>query len=244
MGKLTDLQTLRLQELCIESTNYLTIDPETTAALASALAALPHLVELDLCGNSLPPAAANVLARELQQLTGLTCLKLFDNESTLHGFTVIKHDFESGCRLLEAVGRMAGLRSFSMLGFCRPVHQDERTELIASALGALAGLTRLEKLGMDGNLFSAEAATALAGTLTRLTQLTELTMGWTFDKKGNSLTSPEAVSALTAPLVALTSLTKLVTYEGPCSPATIETLASALGRMPALTWLNAGPTMG
>lgn len=67
MGKLSDLQTLRLQELCNNirlgvdrqiftlRTDYLTIDSETTAALASALAALPHLVELDLCGNSLPP---------------------------------------------------------------------------------------------------------------------------------------------------------------------------------------------
>ena len=54
MGKLSDLQTLRLQELCNKDGAYLTIDPETTAALASALAALPHLVELDLCGNSLP----------------------------------------------------------------------------------------------------------------------------------------------------------------------------------------------
>jgi hypothetical protein len=140
VGKLTDLQTLRLQALCNDKTEYLTIDPETTAALASALAALPHLEELD----------------------------------------------------------------------------------------------------MRRNIFSAEAATALAGTLTRLTQLTELTMGRTWDVKGNSLACPEAVAALIAPLTALTSLTKLETYEGHAVPATIETLASALGRMPALTWLDAG----
>jgi hypothetical protein len=111
-----------------------------------------------------------------------------------------------------------------------------RTELIVRALGPLAELTRLEKLDMRRNIFSAEAATALAGTLTRLSQLTELLMG----SHGNShLASPVAVAALTAPLVVLTSLTKLSTYEGPCSPKTIETLASALGRMPALTWLDA-----
>jgi Ran GTPase-activating protein (RanGAP) involved in mRNA processing and transport len=65
-------------------------------------------------------------------------------------------------------------------------------------------------------------------------------MGRTWDEKGNSLASPEAVAALIAPLTALTSLTKLESYEGPCSLATIKTLASALGRMPALTWLDAG----
>ena len=181
-----------------------------------------------------------MLDRELKQLTGLTRLKLFRNESTLQlRRHAIEYDVESGCRLLEAVGSMAALRSFSMLGFCRRP-PDERTELIASALGALVGLTRLEKLDMRCNLFSAEAATALSGTLTRLTQLTELTMGRTSDGEGNSLISPEAVSALTEPLVALTSLTILATYEGPCSPAMVETLASALGRMPALTLLDAG----
>jgi GTPase SAR1 family protein len=252
VAKLTDLQTLRLQELCnfgrdprgVQSTRrrYWTIDPETTAALASALAALPHLVELDLCGNNLPPAAANVLARELQQLTGLTRLKLFDNESMLEG-PAIEYDFESGCRLLEGVGRMAALRSFSMLGcffgMAQKHAQEEQPELVARALGALGGLTRLEELDMRRNVFSGAAATALAGTLTRLTQLKELTIGQPWGD-GHSFTSAEAVAALTAPLGALTSLTKLSTYEGPCSSATIETLASALARMPALTWLDVG----
>jgi hypothetical protein len=239
VGKLTDLQTLRLQGLCDQRIDYLSIDPETIAALASALAALPHLVELDLCGNSMPSESADVLTRALQHLTGLTRLKLFDKEPTQGDIIHIGIEVEPACRLLEAVGRMAGLRGFSMLGFCtRP--PDERTELIASALGALAGLTRLEALDMNRNIFSAEAATALAGTLTRLTQLTELTMGWTTDEKGNSLACPEAVAALIAPLGALTSLTKLATYEGQCSPASIETLASALVRMPALTYLDVG----
>jgi hypothetical protein len=209
------------------------LDSETVNALACSLVGLPSLVELDLCGNSLPAEAVGGLASGLQQLTGLTGLKLF-HEST-STICVIEHDDESGCRLLEAVGSMAALQSLGMLGFCRSV-RDERTQLIARALAPLAELTRLEKLDMRRNIFSAEAATALAGTLTRLTQLTELLMG----SHGNSrLASPVAVAALTAPLGVLTSLTKLSTYEGPCIPKTIETLASALGRMPSLTWLDA-----
>jgi GTPase SAR1 family protein len=248
VGKLTDLQTLRLQGLDQRKNRYLTIDPETTAALASALAALPHLVELDLCCNSLPSEAADVLARELQHLTGLTRLKLFNKECGWPQISNTRYDVEPACRLLEAVGSMAGLRSFSMLGFCRRPTDEriEEEELIAGALGALAGLTRLEELDMRCNILRAEAATAFAGTLTRLTRLTQLTMGRSplWDKEDNSLICPEAVAALTEPLVALTSLTKLQTYRGPWnrgpwSPATIKTLASALGRMPALTWLDA-----
>ena len=259
LGKLTDLQALSLPSRSnhkyspgkVDRINarIWTWDSGMANALACSLKDLPSLVELDLCGNSMPSESADVLALALQHLTGLTRLKLFDKEPIGYDsdvedeveeehITHIGYDVEPDCQLLEAVGSMAGLRSFSMQGFCGP--PDKRTELIASALGALAGLTRLEELDMRRNIFSAEAATALAGTLTRLTQLTELTMGQTRDKNGNSLASPEAVAALIAPLTALTSLTKLESYEGPCSPATIETLASALGRMPALTWLDAG----
>ncbi len=106
-------------------------------------------------------------------------------------------------------------------GMAQKHAQEEQPELVASALGALGGLTRLEELDMRRNVFSGAAATVLAGTLTRLTQLKELTIGQPWGD-GQSFTSPEAVAALTAPLGALTSLTKLCTYEGPCSPATIE----------------------
>ena len=234
LGKLTDLLALSLANssdtLASRPRGYLTWDSETANALACSLVGLPSLVELDLCGNSLPAEAGGEM---LKQLTGLTGLKLF-HEST-STICVIEYDDESGCRLLEAVGSMAALQSLVMLGFCRRA-RDERTQLIARALGPLAELTRLEKLDMRRNIFSAEAATALADTLTRLTQLSELLLG----SHGNSrLASPVAVAALTVPLGVLTSLTKLSTYEGPCSPKTIETLASALGRMPALTYLDA-----
>ena len=269
---MADLQALSLPGI---GRGRSALDSETANALACSLVGLRSLVELDVCG--MPSEAADVLARALQQLTGLTRLKLFYPETHYHSYRVrlpaadIIIHIGSDCRLLEAAGSIAGLRSLSMLGFyCK---DDQSPQLIASALGALAGLTRLEELDMRHSRFSAEAATALAGalegltrlkklnmehiepglgglaeaatafagTLTRLTQLTELTMG---SCSSDATASPEAVAALTAPLVALTSLTKLATYEGPCSPATIETLASALGRMPALTWLNAGPTMG
>ena len=95
-------------------------------------------------------------------------------------------------RLFQGLGKLTDLQALSLAN--REVWEC-RTEFLASALGALAGLSRLKKLDMRRNIFSAEAATALAGMLTRLTQLTELTMGWTLDGEGNSLTSPEAVSS-------------------------------------------------
>jgi hypothetical protein len=72
VGKLTDLQTLRLNGTNHYGNDscYLTTGPETIAALASALTALPHLVELDLCWNSMQSEAADVLVARCSTLRG------------------------------------------------------------------------------------------------------------------------------------------------------------------------------
>jgi hypothetical protein len=181
VGKLTDLQTLRLNETNLYGNDscYLTTGPETIAALASALTALPHLVELDLCGNSMQSEAADVLVRALQHLTGLTRLKLFETQP----HSKRRLEAESATALAGTLTRLTQLTELELTmgwssnwsdmasGDARRLPEDSSLaspEAVAAMTEPLVALMSLTKLATYG-LLEAESATAWAGTLTRLT---------------------------------------------------------------------------
>jgi len=60
--------------------------------------------------------------------------------------------------------------------------------------------------------------------------------GWKVVQK--NCTNAEAVAALTAPLHYLNGRTSLATYDGICNPKTVKSLAAAIRKMPALTFLD------
>eukprot|EP00277_Geminigera_cryophila_P033143 CAMPEP_0173123836 /NCGR_PEP_ID=MMETSP1102-20130122/55260_1 /TAXON_ID=49646 /ORGANISM="Geminigera sp., Strain Caron Lab Isolate" /LENGTH=1918 /DNA_ID=CAMNT_0014031993 /DNA_START=646 /DNA_END=6402 /DNA_ORIENTATION=- len=195
-----------------------------SSATSDALCNLTQLVELDL--SNTPWLSQQALAIVLQPLSGLTKLKISDCSKFINR--------EESKLVCEALGRMTALRCLGIKHMFRDFFQVPPETLLA---GALCGLTQLTELDLAENIFCAKGATEMASVLQQLTQLQELKMGLVKHVRNFDV---EAVPALTAPLHHLPGLTSLATYEGICSPETFRSLAVAIGRMSALTFLDVG----
>ena len=159
----------------------------------------------------------------------------------LHGLTQlvdlhVKDDLFC-VEIFGAVSTMAALQSLKINSL---EGQGVSLALVTSLASALCGLTQLGELHLMRKSFCVDGATAMAHAIQQLTQLHELKMGLVWTDDGKCWSSTEVVHALTAPLYHLTGLTSLVTYEGICSPETFRLLATAIGRMTALTCLDVG----
>jgi len=227
IGTLTNLHSLSLRNFGPWNKLNQLESAASVAELARALHGLSQLVQLDLRGVHIE--REQELVNVLQQVPGLTTLKLFDDGSS--------HDPDSGKMLCETIRRITGLRHLSIVG------TGEWSQHVAISLAdTLRSLTKLEELHMEGNFFCSQGATALADAMHGLTQLLTLKMG-TMNADGyrSKLVSAKVAAVLNEPLQAMSSLRTLATYESfECSLKSIQKLAFIIRQLPTLTWLDVG----